>query len=188
LAAGHVLPLAVKLGKPARRVRPAPPRGWSSRQVEVARLACPAVCLVRMVQARHPLGPPPGWTPLRVLSRRLVELACLCLVQMVKARHASELGPDWLSLRVLSLQLAGLACLCLAQMVKVKPLLALPLALLSRPGPHDRVCPLGWAKLALPGPSRRPQPLDLRQPLVVDRPVRARPRQLAAECSWDFRS
>jgi hypothetical protein len=71
---------------------------------------------------------------------------------MVKAKHRPEVAPDWLSLRVLSPRVAGSVCLCLVQMVTAKHLPVLPLALLWRPGAHDRVCLLGWAKLAPQAP------------------------------------
>jgi len=128
---------------------------------------------------------PPGWLSPRVEVARRVYLACL--FQMVRAQHLPEIAPDWVLLRVLSLRVAGLACLGLVQMVRAKPLPEISLALPSRPVARDRVCLLGWVKPAPPAPSHRPQPWDSRQPLVMDRRLRVRPRQLAVECSWDFR-
>jgi hypothetical protein len=96
--------------------------------------------------------------------------------------------PDWLSLQA---ELDRRLCPCLFQMVRANRLpvvLVASLLLLASsvllPVGHGPVCLLRLAKLAVPRP--RPGRLDSRQLLAAGSPLRARPRQLAEERSWDF--
>jgi hypothetical protein len=98
--------------------------------------------------------------------------------------------PDWLSLQA---EVDRRVCPCLFQMVRanrppvvlVAWLLLLAASVLL-PAGHDPICLLRLAKLAVPRP--RPARLDSRQLLAAGSPLRARPRQLAEECSWDSQS
>ena len=79
-----------------------------------------------------------------------------------------------------SIRVVHRAWVCLVQMVTAKR----QLGLLSPPGAPARVC---LADRAQPASFPQAQPMDSRHQPVMGRPV-ARPRELAVEYSWDFRS
>jgi hypothetical protein len=107
---------------------------------------------------------PPGWLSLPAEVDRRV---CPCLFQMVKRLSVVPVA-------LVSLRAAWL-------LLPVAWLLHLEVSVLLLAAP-DPVCLLRLAKLAVP----QPEPLDPRQLLVAGSPLRARPRQLAEERSWDF--
>ena len=80
----------------------------------------------------------------------------------------------------LSIRAVHRAWVCLVQMVTAKR----QLELLSPPGAPARAC---LADRAQPASFPQAQPMDSRHQPVMGRPV-ARPRELAVEYSWDFRS
>jgi hypothetical protein len=105
------------------------------------------------------------------LRVEVAHLAWVYLVQTVKVKFLPE---------VLRESVVHRAWVCLAQTVTAKR----QLELLSPPGAPARVC---LADRAQPASFPQAQPLDSRQQPAMGRPV-ARPRGLAGEYSWDFRS
>ena len=105
------------------------------------------------------------------LPVEVVHRAWVYPVQTVKVKFLPE---------VLRESIVHRASVCLVQMVTAKR----QLEPLSPPGAPDRVC---LADRAQPASSPQAQPMDSRHQPVMGRPV-ARPRELAVEYSWDFRS
>ena len=124
-------------------------------QVAAAKLGKPA--------PRLPPALPPDWLLLRVEVDSRVRPFCLCPAQMVQAKHV----PVVLLVSVL---------LLVASFLRQEAFLLLREA-------HDPVCLLDRVKLA--APLLRSEPLDPRQLLAADFPLRERQPGLAEERSWD---